>query len=121
MITMYENFENKIENSANFPVYCDLENFPDVMFHVFYETIPPKGLVKQTVTVLENFVYGYNKIHFINPIHYISDIDDAQPEDEHPFAVHIHIDFGNCWPKAIIKAVKVLDNSGLPIKKLVLE
>ena len=118
---MYDHYEEKIEQSVDFPVYCELESFPDVMFHVFFETIPPKGLVHKTVSIMEDFVYGYNKIHFIQPIHHISDVDDATPEDEHPFAVHIHVDFGNCHPRAVIKAVKKLGDSGLPIKKLVLD
>lgn len=118
---MFEDIESKIEAAAKFPVYCELECYPDVFFHVFYETIPPKGLVKKTVEVMEKFFDDYNKVHFIQPIHYVSDLESATPADEHPFAVHIHMDFGNCHPKTVIKAVKVLDQSGLPIKKLVLE
>lgn len=117
---MIEKYKEKIEYSGKFPVQCDVESFPDVVFHVIYETMPTAVLAKQTVTVLENFVYGYNLLHFTKRIGEVSEVKDAATEGELVYAVHIHVNFGKCSPKAVIKAIDTLDQSALPIVRITL-
>jgi len=43
------------------------------------------------------------------------------PDGDHPRGIYIHIDFGNCSPKALIEAVCELERSGLPIFRVALQ
>ncbi len=118
---MIEKYKDKIEYSGKFPVRCEIESFPKVDFHVVYEDIPTAVLAKQTLTVMENFVFGYNLLHFTKPIGQVSEVKDDSIEGELATAVHIQVDFGKCSPKAIMKAIETLDQSALPIVRIVLK
>lgn len=110
---------NKLENCTSFRVDAYCEGYPDVIFEIILDTVPTHEQTEIAVNALEKFVYSYNRFHFLRPIHYISDINSL-PEQEHPRGIYIHIDFGNCCPFALIKAVSVLEKTNLPIFRVAL-
>ena len=97
--------------------YC--EGYPDVIFEIILEAEPTREQIETAVNALEEFVHTYNKYHFLRPIHYVSDIDSL-PEQEHPRGIYVHIDFGNCNPVALLKAVSAIENTNLPIFRVAL-
>ena len=110
----------KIKASVTFPVDVECDGYPDVIFNVIFEHYPDQLMVKQTVSALEQFMYAYNRIHFLRPIHYVSDIDSL-PTASTVFSVCVHVDFGNANPKALIGAVKAISKTNLPIYRIILE
>lgn len=110
----------KLENFQAFRVDAYCEGYPDVIFEIILDAKPTKEQIVTAVSALEQFVMNYNKRHFLRPIHYISDIDSL-PEGEHPRGIYIHVDFGNCSPKALISAVEALQKTGLPIFRVALQ
>ena len=69
-------------------------SYPDMIFEIILDAVPTREQTAIAVTALEQFVEGYNKWHFLRPIHYVSDIDHL-PDGPHPRGIYIHIDFGN--------------------------
>ena len=110
----------KLERFQAFRVDAYCESYPDVEFEIILDAQPTQEQIATAVSALEQFVNNYNKRHFFRPIHYISDIDDL-PDGDHPRGIYIHIDFGNCSPKALIEAVQALEKSGLPIFRVALQ
>lgn len=110
----------QLESFQAFRVDAYCEGYPDVIFEIILDTKPTQTQIATAVSVLEQFVMHYNKRHFLRPIHYISDINNL-PEGEHPRGIYIHIDFGNCSPKALISAVETLQKTGLPIFRVALQ
>ncbi len=109
-----------IKASVSFPVDVECEGYPDVIFNVIFEKAPDRLMTEQIVSTLENYMRTYNRKHFFNPIHYVSDIDSL-PEASSIFSVCVHVDFGNVHPKALIGAVKAISDAKLPIYRVVLE
>jgi len=109
----------KIKASASFPVNVECEGYPDVTFNVMFKKTPDTSTVEELIYALEYYVYSYNMVHFLKPIHYISDIDSL-PDGEHPRGIYIHIDFGNCSPRALLEAVCALEKTELPIFRVAL-
>lgn len=109
----------KLESCKTFRVDAYCEGYPDVIFEIILDTKPTKEQIAIAVSALENFYYTYNRLHFLRPIHYISDIDSL-PEGDHPRGIYIHIDFGSCSPYALIKAICALEKTGLPIFRVAL-
>lgn len=110
----------RIKASASFPVNVECEGYPDVIFNVIFKKYPDASAAEDLVYALEYFAYSYNKIHFLKPIHYVSDIDNL-PAPSSAFSVCVHVDFGNAKRKALIGAVKAIADADLPIYRLVLE
>ena len=109
----------KLESCKSFRVDAYCEGYPDVIFEIILDAAPTREQTEMVVNALEQFVYTYNRLHFLRPIHYISDIDSL-PEQEHPRGIYVHIDFGNCSPSALIKVVSVLESTNLPIFRVAL-
>lgn len=109
----------KLESCKSFRVDAYCEGYPDVIFEIILDAVPTREQTEIAVNALEKFVYRYNMIHLLRPIHYISNIDSL-PEQEHPRGIYVHIDFGNCSPLALIKAVSVLEDTNLPIFRVAL-
>ena len=109
----------KLESCESFRVDAYCEGYPDVIFEIILDAVPTREQTEIAVNALEKFVYTYNRFHFLRPIHYISDIDSL-PEQEHPRGIYVHIDFGNCSPWALIKAVSALEGTNLPILRVAL-
>ena len=110
----------KIKASASFPVNVECEGYPDVTFNVMFKKTPDTSTVEELVYALEYYVYSYNMVHFLKPIHYISDIDSL-PESSSAFSVCVRVDFGNAKRKALIGAVKAICDADLSVYRLVLE
>lgn len=109
----------ELESCKSFRVDAYCEGYPDVIFEIILDAVPTREQTEIAVTALEKFVYSYNRFHFLRPIHYISDIDSL-PEQEHPRGIYVHIDFGNCNPWALRKAVFALEGTNLPIFRVAL-
>ena len=109
----------KLESCKSFRVDAYCEGYPDVIFEIILDAAPTREQTEIVVNALEKFVYTYNRLHFLRPIHYISDIDSL-PEQAHPRGIYVHIDFGNCSPSALIKVVSVLESTNLPIFRVAL-
>ena len=109
----------KLESCKSFRVDAYCEGYPDVIFEIILDAAPTREQTEIVVNALEKFVYTYNRLHFLRPIHYISDIDSL-PEQEHPRGIYVHIDFGLCSLSALNKAVSVLERTGLPIYRVAL-
>lgn len=109
----------KLESCKAFRVDAYCEGYPDVIFEIILDAKPTKAQTAIAVNALQNFFCSYNRLHFLRSIHYISDIDSL-PEGSHPRGIYIHMDFGNCSPCALIKAVEALEKSGLPIFRVAL-
>ena len=109
----------KLESCTAFPVNAYCEGYPDVIFEIILNAKPTGEQTAAAVTALEDFYYTYNKLHFLRPIHYISDLDNL-PKGPHPRGIYIHMDFGGCSPYALIKAVQALEKTDLPIFRVAL-
>lgn len=109
----------KLESCKSFRVDAYCEGYPDVIFEIILDAAPTREQTEIVVNALEKFVHTYNRLHFLRPIHYISDIDSL-PEQEHPRGIYVHIDFGNCSPSALTKVVSVLESTNLPIFRVAL-
>ncbi|MBQ2862754.1 MAG: hypothetical protein IJE84_01100 [Clostridia bacterium] len=110
----------KIKGLASFPIDVECDGWPDVIFNIIFDRQPDRAAAQKCVSALEQYMYAYDRIHFLRPIHYVSDIDSL-PEPESIFSVCIHMDFGNASPKALIGAVKAITDTKLNIYHLVLE
>ena len=110
----------QLQNFQAFRVDAYCEGYPDVIFEIILDSHPTQEQIVTAVGALDQFVTKYNKRHFLRPIHYISDIENL-PDGDHPRGIYIHIDFGNCSPKALIEAVCELEKSGLPIFRVALQ
>lgn len=110
----------KIKNAVTFPTDVECDGYPDVIFDIIFEKRPDESAAEKCVTALQEYMNTYNKIHFLRPIHYVSDTDSL-PEPSSVFSVCIHMDFGNANPKSLIGAVKAISNTDLPIYRLILE
>ena len=110
----------EIKAAVAFPVDVECEGYPDVIFNVVFKRHPDQLMIEQTVSALKDYMYTYNKKHFLKPIHYVSDIDSL-PEASSVFSLCVHVDFGNANPKALIGAVKAISETNLPIYHIVLE
>jgi len=117
---MADSIIEQLENFQAFRVDAYCEGYPDVIFEIILGVKPTQEQIATAVNTLEQFVNKYNKRHFLRPIHYISDIENL-PDGDHPRGIYIHIDFGNCSPKALIEAVCELERSGLPIFRVALQ
>ena len=112
----------EMKRSATFRVDAedyDWFDYPDVIFEIILDGVPTNEQTAIAVTSLEQFVAGYNKQHFLRPIHYISDIDDL-PNGPHPRGIYIHIDFGNCSAKVLPSVIKAIQHTNLPIFRVAL-
>jgi len=109
----------KLESFEAFRVDAYCEGYPDVIFEIILNARPTQEQISTAVSALEQFVDKYNRRHFLRPIHYISDIDSL-PDGEHPRGIYIHIDFGNCSPRALLEAVCALEKTELPIFRVAL-
>ena len=109
----------KLESWKSFRVDAYCEGYPDVIFEIILDAVPTGEQTQIAVDALQNFMYSYNRFHFLRPIHYVSDVDSL-PEQEHPRGIYIHVDFGGCNPAALIKAVAALEQTNLPIFRVAL-
>ena len=109
----------KLESCKSFRVdaYCD--GYPDVIFEIILDAIPTQTQTEIAVNTLNKFCYSYNVLHFLRPIHYVSGVNGLL-DKEHPRGIYIHIDFGGASPFAMIKAMRALEQSGLPIFRVAL-
>lgn len=109
----------RLENTKTFRVDAYCEGYPDVIFEIILDAPPTTEQIETVINAFEKFFIKYNKVHFLRPIHYVSEIDDL-PERNHPRGIYIHVDFGNCSPKALIKLVAELEKIELPIFRVAL-
>lgn len=109
----------ELERTPSFRVDAYCEGYPDVIFEIILNTVPTQAQTETAVGIFMEFFFKYNKRHFLRPIHYVSDID-ALPDGDHPRGIYIHVDFGNCSPRALIEAVRALERSDLPIFRVAL-
>ena len=94
-------------------------SYPDMIFEIILDAVPTREQTAIAVTALERFVEGYNKRHFLRPIHYVSDIDHL-PSGRHPRGIYIHIDFGNCPAKVLPSVIEAIQKTNLPIFRVAL-
>ena len=109
----------KLESCTTFRVNAYCEGYPDVIFEIILDAKPTKEQIEIEESALTKFYYTSNVLHFLRPMHYISGINGLL-ENEHPRGIYIHIDFGSCSPFALIKAMRVLEKTGLPIFRVAL-
>ena len=109
----------EIKAAVPFPVDVECEGYPDVIFHIILEVRPDQSATEKCVSALENYVNKYNRLHFLRPIHYVSDIDSL-PEASSVFSICVHVDFGNANPRALIGTVKAIADTNLPIYRLII-
>ena len=95
-------------------------SYPDMIFEIILDAVPTREQTAIAVTALEQFVEGYNKWHFLRPIHYVSDIDHL-PDGPHPRGIYIHIDFGNCSAKVLPSVIEAIQKTNLPIYRVALQ
>lgn len=117
---MADQIIEKLENFDAFRVDAYCESYPDVIFEIILDAPPTQEQIATAVGALEQFVTKYNKIHFLKPIHYVSDIDSL-PEVDHPRGIYVHVDFGNSSPSAPIAAVEAIKETDLPIFRVALQ
>ncbi|MBQ9744650.1 MAG: hypothetical protein IJW19_05940 [Clostridia bacterium] len=114
-------FISKLQSSAPFPIDYEIDDgYPDVIFDIIFENPPDEEAKARCVRALAEYMYKYNRIHFIRPIHYVSGIEDL-PSPSSVYSLCIHMDFGGASPRALIGAVKAIADTGLKIYRLVLE
>ena len=114
-------FIAKIQEAAGFPVYYEIDDgFPDVIFDIIFETPPTDNEKRMCVDALIKYANSYNRLHFIRPIHYVSDMDSL-PDPSSVYSLCVHMDFGGASPRALIGAVKAIASTGLKIYRLILE
>ena len=94
-------------------------SYPDMIFEIILDGVPTREQTAIAVTALERFVEGYNKRHFLRPIHYVSDIDHL-PSGRHPRGIYIHINFGNCPAKVLPSVIEAIQKTNLPIFRVAL-
>lgn len=109
----------KLENFEAFKVDVFCEDYPDVIFEIILDTTPTQEQIAAVVNTLWQFADRYNRRHFFKPIHYVSDVDSL-PDGDHPRGIYVHVDFGNCSPKALIGAIEALAKAELPIHSVAL-
>lgn len=110
----------ELEKNSKFRVNAYCEDYPDVIFEIILHHAPSQEEVKTAVKALMNFMYKYNRRHFLRPIHYVSDVDSL-PDGDHPRGIYVHVDFGGtCSPRALIGAVHALEETELPIFRIAL-
>ena len=109
-----------LQNAVDFPVDVECEAYPDVIFNVILQRTATYADVELCANALYGFMTSYNKLHFLRPIHYVSDIDALPKEPEH-FSVYIHVDFGGSGQKALCGTLRALKDTGLPIYRVILE
>ena len=112
--------ERFFKSFDNFRFPCRLGecDFPDVIYEVCFEAQPNSETSKRVLSVIEKWVYNYNRrnkdsdrnIHFVQ---LIEDSEEIQPSGN---SVLIHIDFGNCDVLLIRNVIQQLNKSDLPIK-----
>ena len=110
----------EIKRAVTIPVDVECEGYPDVIFNVVLDESPDQTMIGIMVSALEDYMRQYNKKHIFKPIHDVSDIDDL-PEPSLIHSVCVHMDCGNANPKLLVDAVKAIVNTGLPIKRIILE
>lgn len=114
---MADKIIEKLEKDFNVKFDTYWKSYPDVTFEIILEEKPTNEQIAIAVNTLESFVENYNKIHFLRPIHYISDIDSL-PGGDSPRGIYIDIDFGNCSPRALILAIRALQKTQLNITNI---
>ena len=109
----------KLESCKSFRVdaYCD--GYPDIIFEIILDAVPTQEQQERAVDSLTKFFYSYNMFHFLRPIHYVAGVNDIM-DRKHPRGIYIHMDFGGASPLALIKAVRALEKSELPIFRVAL-
>lgn len=116
--------ERFFKSFDNFRFPCRLGecDFPDVIYEVCFEAQPNSETSKRVLSVIEKWVYNYNRrnkdsdrnIHFVQ---LIEDSEEIQPSGN---SVLIHIDFGNCDVLLIRNVIRQLNKSDLPIKGVII-
>lgn len=109
----------KLESFKSFHVDACCEGYPDVLFEIILDAKPSQVQIDIAVGSLSKFFYVYNVFHFLRPIHYISGVNGLIG-NEHPRGIYVHMDFGGASPYALIKALRTLENAGLPIFRVAL-
>lgn len=110
---------NKLESCKSFRVDAYCEGYPDVIFEIVLDAVPTQEQQKRAVDSLTKFCYTYNIFHVLRPIHYVAGVDDII-DRKHPRGIYIHMDFGGASPLALIKAMRALEKSELPIFRVAL-
>ena len=59
----------KLESCKSFRVDAYCEGYPDVIFEIILDAAPTREQTEIVVNALEKFVYTYNRLHFLRPIH----------------------------------------------------
>ena len=110
----------KLEGSYPFRVDAYCESYPDVILEIILNGIPTDADKTLVEKAIGQFFEGYNRRHFLRPLHYAA-ILDAMPELDHPRGIYAHIDCGNASPKALLSAVSAIERSGLSIFRVALK
>ena len=98
----------------------DWFSYPDVVLEIVLDAPPTPEQTTAAVTTLTEFVNGYNKWHFLRPIHYVAEIGGIT-RVKHPRGIYIHMDFGHSPATALVAAVKSLEKTELPIFRVTLQ
>jgi len=111
----------KIIRAVPFPVDVECNGYPDVIFHIIFQRRPEPSEADQAAIALDNYAQAYNRLHFLRPIHYVSEPNNSFSQNASVFSACIHMDFGNANPNALLGAVKAIAATRLPIFRLILE
>ena len=118
-----EKFEKFLKDNCNFEVELAFEDYPDIIFEIYFDVDITDELTEKTLEVMSKFINSWNRKRERQGLEgYIHYIDDARRTIENPAknAAYIHVDMGDANLTALKHLLKSLNKPYLPIKNIVI-
>lgn len=118
-----EKFEKFLKDNCNFEVELAFEDYPDIIFEIYFDVDITDELTEKTLEVMSKFIDSWNRKRERQGLEgYIHYIDDARSTIENPAknAAYIHVDMGDANLTALKHLLKSLNKPYLPIKNIVI-
>ena len=118
-----EKFEKFLKDNCNFEVELAFEDYPDIIFEIYFDVDITDELTEKTLEVMSKFINSWNRKRERQGLEgYIHYIDDARRTIENPAknAAYIHVDMGDANLTALKHLLKSLNKPYLPINNIVI-